>query len=55
MEDAARVASEAGTDHLIATHFSSRYDHTEVKKIADLARPIYQNITVAKDLEEVDI
>ena len=55
MEDAARVADEAGTQQLIATHFSSRYDHREVKRIADDARPIYENITVARDLIDIDI
>lgn len=55
MEDAARVACEAGSGRLIATHFSSRYDHREVKKIADQARPVYENITIAKDLQEIDI
>jgi ribonuclease Z len=55
MEDAARVAHEAGSGCLIATHFSSRYDHREMKKIADMARPTFENITVAKDLVEVDI
>ena len=55
MEDAARVADEAGTQQLIATHFSSRYDHHEVKRMADHARPIYENITIARDLVEIDI
>ena len=55
MEDAARVALEAGTDRLIATHFSSRYDHREVKRMADDARSIYENITTAKDLYEIEI
>ena len=55
MEDAARVASEAGAGQLIATHFSSRYDHRAVKKIADSARPVYENIKVARDLQEIDI
>jgi ribonuclease Z len=55
MEDAARVAAEAGVQQLIATHFSSRYDHRQVKQIADEARPTYENITIARDLKEVDI
>ena len=55
MEDAARVASEAGTQRLVATHFSSRYDHREIRKIADQARPVYENITLAKDLQEIEI
>jgi len=55
MEDAARVAREAGTGKLIATHFSSRYDNRELKRIADEARSVFGNIRVAKDLMEIDI
>jgi ribonuclease Z len=55
MGDAARVAIEAGTSQLIATHFSSRYDHREVKKIADSAKSVYENITIARDLQEIEI
>lgn len=55
MEDAARVASEAGTHHLIATHFSNRYDQREIRKIADKARPVYENIILARDLQEIEI
>jgi ribonuclease Z len=55
MEDAARVAREAGTGKLVATHFSSRYDGREIKKIAEEARSVYPNIRVAKDLLEVDV
>jgi len=55
MEDAARVAAEAGAAQLVATHFSSRYDHREVKRIADDARPVFENITIARDLQEIDI
>ena len=55
MEDAARVAAEADVQQLIATHFSSRYDHRQVKRIADESRPTYENITIAHDLKEVDI
>ena len=55
MEDAARVAAEAGAGQLIATHFSSRYDHREVKRIADDARPVFENIATARDLQEIDI
>ena len=55
MEDAARVAADAGAGQLIATHFSSRYDHRQVKQIADEARATYENITIARDLKEIDI
>ena len=55
MEDAARVAAEAGTRLLIATHFSSRYDHRDVKRIADDARTVYENIKAARDLQEIEI
>ncbi len=55
MEDAAHVAAEAGVQQLIATHFSSRYDHHDVKRIAEEARSTYENITVARDLKEVEI
>jgi ribonuclease Z len=55
MEDAARVAKAAGAGQLIATHFSSRYDGRQVVKIGDDARAIFQNLTVGRDLLEVDI
>jgi ribonuclease Z len=55
MEDAARVAREAGTGRLIATHFSSRYDGRQIARIADDARGIFENITLGKDLLEVEI
>ncbi len=55
MEDAARVAKEARVGHLIATHFSSRYDGRQVLKIGDDARAIFENLTVGRDLLEVEI
>ena len=55
MEDADRVAKEASCDTLIATHFSSRYDGRQVKKIADDARDVFENITLGKDLLEIEI
>jgi len=55
MDDAARVAKEARVGHLIATHFSSRYDNRQVLKIGDEARAIFENITVGRDLLEVEI
>ena len=55
MEDAARVAQEAGAGKLVATHFSSRYDGREVRRIADEARNVFENIRVAKDLMEIDV
>ena len=55
MEDAARVAKEAGVTHLVATHFSSRYDGRQIAKIGDEARSVFENITVGKDLLEVEI
>jgi ribonuclease Z len=55
MEDAARVAREAACDSLIATHFSSRYDGRQIKKIADDARGVFEKITLGKDLLEVEI
>jgi ribonuclease Z len=55
MEDAARVAREAGCERLVATHFSSRYDNSEIKKFADRARPEFVNITVAKDQAEFEL
>jgi len=55
MEDAARVAKEAGVENLIATHFSSRYDGRQISKIADDARSIFGNITLGRDLLEIDI
>jgi ribonuclease Z len=55
MEDAARVAKEAGAENLIATHFSSRYDGRQIAKIADDARSVFENITLGRDLLEVEI
>ena len=55
MEDAARVAKEAACENLIATHFSSRYDGRQVKQIADDARGVFENITLGKDLLEIEI
>jgi ribonuclease Z len=55
MEDAARVAKEAGAESLIATHFSSRYDGRQVFQIADEARETFERITVGKDLLEIDL
>jgi ribonuclease Z len=55
MEDAARVAKEAGVANLVATHFSSRYDGRQVARIADEARNLFEPIIVGKDLLEIDI
>jgi len=55
MQDAARVAKEAGVENLIATHFSSRYDGRQISKIADDARSVFGNITLGRDLLEVEI
>ena len=55
MEDAARVAKEAACDNLIATHFSSRYDGRQIKKIADDARGVFENITLGRDLLEIEV
>jgi ribonuclease Z len=55
MEDAARVAREAAAGMLVATHFSSRYDPREVKRIAEEARGVFENIRVARDLMEIDV
>jgi ribonuclease Z len=55
MDDAARVAKEANVEHLIATHFSSRYDNRQVLKIGDDARSIFGNMTIGRDLLEVEI
>jgi ribonuclease Z len=55
MEDAARVAKEAGVENLIATHFSSRYDGRQISKIADDARSVFGNITLGRDLLEIEI
>jgi len=54
MEDAARVAKEARVEHLIATHFSSRYDGRQVAEIADEARSLFEPIIIGRDLLEID-
>ena len=55
MEDAARVAKEAGAETLIATHFSSRYDGRQIVQIGDDARQMFERITVGRDLLEIEI
>jgi ribonuclease BN (tRNA processing enzyme) len=40
---------------LVATHFSSRYDGRDMVKIGDAARDTFENITVGKDLLEIEI
>lgn len=55
MEDAARVAKEAGAQRLIATHFSSRYDGRQVVQIRDEARSVFEPIVAGRDLLEVEI
>ncbi len=55
MEDAARVAKEARAQTLVATHFSSRYDGREVARIGKEARNVFENITVGRDLLEIEI
>jgi ribonuclease Z len=55
MEDAARVAREAGAQTLIATHFSSRYDGRQVAQIRDEARGVFENIVTGRDLLEIEI
>src|SRR5881296_3032975 len=55
MEDAARVAKEAGAQSLVATHFSSRYDGRQIAQIGDDAREVFEPITIARDLLEVEI
>jgi len=55
MEDAARVAKEAGAHQLIATHFSSRYDGRQIAQISDEAREVFENIVVGRDLLEIEI
>jgi ribonuclease Z len=55
MEDAARVAREAKAKHLIATHFSSRYDGRQIAEIRDAACNVFDNITTGRDLLEIEI
>jgi ribonuclease Z len=55
MDDAARVAKEAGVESLIATHFSSRYDGRQLAQIGDEARETFERITLGRDLLEIDI
>ena len=55
MEDAARVAMEAGAASLIATHFSSRYDGRQIAEIGEGARETFEHITIGRDLLEIEI
>src|SRR2546426_10614283 len=55
MEEAARVAKEAAAQNLIATHFSTRYDGRQIAQIGNDAREVFEPITIARDLLEVEI
>jgi ribonuclease Z len=55
MEDAARVAKEAGVENLIATHFSSRYDGRQISQIREQAQETFEKIILGRDLLEIDI
>jgi ribonuclease Z len=55
MEDAARVAKEARVQTLVATHFSSRYDGRQIARIGAEARSVFENITLGRDLQEIEI
>jgi ribonuclease Z len=55
MEDAARVAKEAGAAGLIATHFSSRYDGRQIVEIGEEAKAIFEKITIGRDLMEIEV
>lgn len=51
-KDAAIIASQAGAEELILTHFSARYTHATV--FEDEARPFFANTHAAEDLRRYE-
>jgi len=52
--EAATLAKEAGVDHLVLTHISSRYTD-DVSPLLREAQSIFENVIIAEDLMEMDI
>ncbi|MGP8321869.1 MAG: ribonuclease Z [Methanosarcinaceae archaeon] len=52
--EAAALAKKAGVHHLVLTHISSRYTDDTAPILED-ARKIFENVTVANDLMEIEV
>jgi len=52
--EAASLAKEAGVHHLVLTHISSRYTDDTTPILED-AKKIFENVTVAEDLMEIEV
>jgi len=53
-EQAAEIAKKAKVEKLILTHLSQRYEHKE-KLILQEAKKIFKNVSIAEDLDTVEI
>jgi len=51
--EAAHIARQAGARRLFITHLSPRYAHTEA--LRDQAAAVFPNVTIARDLLEVEV
>ena len=52
-KEAAELAKKAGVTNLILTHFSARYDDSEI--LLKEAQTIHDSVIAAKDLLEIEI
>lgn len=50
---AARLAVESGAKKLVLTHFSARYDSSQM--FVDEAKPIFENVVAANDFDHVPV
>jgi len=53
--DAAFIASESNSEKLMLTHFSTRYNHDEIKEMLKEAREVFENTELANDLDTIKI
>ncbi|MCP1638661.1 ribonuclease Z [Streptococcus gallinaceus] len=53
--EAARIASDAGVKRLLLNHISPRFLSRDVSQLRRDAATIFENVTIVKDLEEVEV
>lgn len=53
--EAARIASDAGVERLLLNHISPRFLSRDVSQLRRDAATIFENVTIVKDLEEVEV